>query len=151
MHLSIEAAVNIADWNEAMHYLDDAVGICPLLSSFRGQFGGRPPYHLHNLPEFISLATGLDLDTDGLWEISGRNRQLVRAINVRRGLRRIDENPAGSHWRLTEPELEQKLLDAYYGFKGWTSDGIPARETLDGLGLVYVSVDLVKRGILTDD
>jgi aldehyde:ferredoxin oxidoreductase len=145
--LSIEAAVNIADWNEAMHYADDALGMCTLLSSFRGQFGGRPPYHLQNLPEFISLATGLDLDPDGLWEISGRIRQLVRAINVRRGLRRIDENPPESHWKITEPGMEQKLLDAYYEFKGWTKDGIPARETLDRLGLAYVSDDFAKRGI----
>jgi aldehyde:ferredoxin oxidoreductase len=144
---SIEAAVNIVDWNEAMHYLDDALGICPLLSSFRGQFGGRPPYHLYNLPKFISLATGTDIDTDGLWEISARNRQLVRAINVRRGLRRTDENPPESHWKITEPEMEQKLLDAYYEFKGWTNDGVPAKETLDRLGLDYVSADFVKRGI----
>lgn len=147
---SVEAAVNIADWNEAMHYADDAVGMCTLLSSFRGQFGGRPPYHIHNLPMFISLATGMDLDADKLLEISRRNRHLVRAINVRRGLRRIDEKAPEDIWTENEPETEQKLLDAYYQFKGWNDDGIPTKETLDGLGLNYVSQDLVKRGILTD-
>jgi len=144
---SIEAAVNIVDWNEAMHYIDDALGICPLLSSFRGQFGGRAPYHLYNLPKFISLTAGINLDPDGLWEISRRNRQLIRAINVRRGLRRIDENPSDSQWQITEPGMGQKLLDAYYEFKGWTNDGIPAQETLDRLGLDYVSTDFVKKGI----
>ncbi len=142
----IEAAVNIADWNEAMHYADDALGVCPLLSSFRGQFGGRPPYHLHNLPKLISLATGMDLDSDGLLAIARRNRQLVRAINVRRGLRRIDENPSEDLWPDRDPEMEQKYLDAYYEFKGWTREGIPARETLDRLGLDYVSEDLRKEG-----
>jgi aldehyde:ferredoxin oxidoreductase len=41
-HPSVEASVNIADWNETMHYIDDAIGTCAFLSSFRGQFGGRP-------------------------------------------------------------------------------------------------------------
>ena len=148
--LSIEAAVNIADWNEAMHYADDALGICPLLSSFRGQFGGRPPYHLHNLPMFISLATGMDLDADELWEISRRNRLLIRAINVRRGLRRIDEKLPEGFVKTMEPETEQKLLDEYYSFKGWSNDGIPTKETLDRLGLGYVSEDLIKRGMLSN-
>jgi hypothetical protein len=46
--------------------------------------------------------------------------------------------------------METKLLDAYYEFKGWTNDGIPTKETLDKLGLDYVSEDFLQRGILTD-
>jgi aldehyde:ferredoxin oxidoreductase len=150
-HQSFEAAVNIADWNETMHYIDDAIGTCAFLSSFRGQFGGRPPYHIYNLPEFVSHATGFDLDDTSLWEIGRRNRTLVRALNIRRGMRRIDEKPPADHWKKREPENEEKLLDAYYAFKGWTSDGIPTKETLDSLGLGYVSDDFVRRGILTED
>ena len=147
--LSIEAAVNIADWNEAMHYADEALGMCPLLSSFRGQFGGRPPFHLRNLPRFISLATGTDIDADKFLEIAGRNRQLVRAINVRRGLRRGDEKLPEGQCGIMEPETEQKLLNAYYEFRGWTDDGIPTKETLDRLGLNFVIDDFAARGILT--
>jgi len=149
-HPSLEASVNIADWNETMHYIDDAIGTCAFLSSFRGQFGGRPPYHIYNLPNFISLATGIDLDKDGLWEIARRNRNLIRALNVRRGLRRSDEKPPADHWEIRDPEMETKLLDAYYEFKGWNHEGIPTKETLDKLGLDYVSEDFVQRGILTD-
>ncbi len=150
-HMSIEASVNICDWNEAMHYVDDAIGTCAFLSSFRGQFGGRPAYHMYNLPNIINLATGMDLDTEGLWEIARRNRNLIRAINIRRGLRRVDEAPPADHWKKRDPETEQKALDAYYEFKGWTNDGIPTKETLDALGLEYVSDDFVQRGILPDD
>ena len=150
-HMPIEAAVNICDWNETMHYLDDSIGTCAWLSSFRGQFGGSPPYHLYNMPEFISLASGLDLDSDDLLEIARRNRNLIRALNVRRGLRRADERPPEDHWKKRNPEMEQKHLDAYYEFKGWTRDAIPTKETLDGLGLDYVSEDFLKRGILTGD
>jgi aldehyde:ferredoxin oxidoreductase len=149
-HQSVEACVNIADWNETMHYVDDAIGTCAFLSSFRGQFGGRPPYHLYNLPNIISYATGMDVDTDSLWEIGRRNRTLVRALNIRRGLRRVDEKPPEDHWKIRDPEMETKLLDAYYEFKGWTNDGIPTKETLDKLGLDYVSEDFLERGILAD-
>ncbi len=149
--LSTEAAVHIVDWNESMHYTDDALGVCSLLSSFRGQFGGRSPYHLYNLPQLVSLAAGIELDADGLLEISRRNRQLVRAINARRGQRRADEKVSAPLWENSDPQLEQQYLDAYYAFKGWTPDGIPSRETLMGAGLDHVSKDLTARGILTGD
>ena len=149
--LSVEAAVNIVDWNEAMHFADEALGICPFLSSFRGEYGGRPAYHLHNLPKYISLATGQELDAEGLEAIAKRTRLLVRAINVRRGLRGSDEKVPQELWANRNPELEQQHLDAYYAFKGWTPEGIPTRETLIGAGLDYVSKDFAARGILTDN
>ena len=145
---SIEAAVNIVDWNEAVHYADEALGICPLLSSFRGQYGGRPPYHMHNLPEFISLASGLEIDIEGLWRIAARNRNLVRAINVGRGLRRNDDQAPRDPGKETFPEKEHQYLDAYYQFKGWTEEGIPDKATLDGLGLNFVTEAFMERGIL---
>lgn len=150
--ISNEASCAICDWNEAMHYLDDSTGICGFLSSFRGgQFGGRSAYHIHNMPPLITLATGMKMDEAKLWEIFQRNRNLVRALNVRRGLRRIDEKPPEDHWAVRDHEFEQKLLDDYYEFKGWNKDGIPTKETLDKLGLGYISEDLMKRGILTDN
>ena len=141
-----EAVCEIVDWQEAMHYIDDATGICAAVSSFIC----KPPYHIHNLPRVISSATGVDIDETGLWEITRRNRTLVRAINVRRGLRRKDEKPPEDHWKKRFPELEAKLLDEYYKFKGWNKEGIPTKEFLDQLGLNYVSEDLMQRGILTD-
>jgi aldehyde:ferredoxin oxidoreductase len=93
----------------------------------------------------------MELDSDGLLEIARRNRQLVRAINVRRGLRRVEEKPPENHWKIRDPEMEQKHLDAYYEFKGWSRDGIPGKQTLDSLGLDYVSEDFIKRGIWKDE
>jgi aldehyde:ferredoxin oxidoreductase len=150
-HPTVEASVNICDWNETMHYIDDAIGTCAFLSSFRGQFGGRPPYHIYNLPEFISHATGLDLDPDTLWETAHRNRNLIRALNVRRGLRRADEKPPEDHWKIRDPEMEKTLLEEYYRFKGWNQDGIPTLNTLKRLKLDFVAEDLVGRGILDED
>lgn len=149
--ISNEASCLITDWNEAMHFIDDSIGICGFLSSFRGQFGGGVIYHINNLPHIISLATGMDLDKEGLWRIFQRNRTLVRALNVRRGLRREDERPPEDHWAVRDHEFEQQLLDDYYAFKGWTKEGIPTKETLDELGLDYISDDFIRRGILSGD
>jgi benzoyl-CoA reductase subunit BamB len=142
-----EACCEIVDWQEKMHHIDDALGICAGLSSFPL----KPPYHIHNLPTFISMATGMEMDEEGLTKIYNRNRNLVRAVNVRRGLRREDEKPPDDHWKKRFPELEKQLLDAYYEFKGWNQDGIPTKEYLHELGLDYVAEDFIKRGILKDD
>src|SRR4030042_241300 len=144
---TVDMSVDIVDWQEKMHYIDDALGVCAGLSSFPL----KPPYHIHNYPAFISSATGIDMDEAGLTQVYNRNRNLVRAINVRRGLRRADEKPPEDHWKKRFPELEEKLLDAYYKFKGWANQGIPTKESLDELGLDYVSEDFAQRGIWTEN
>jgi benzoyl-CoA reductase subunit BamB len=144
---TVDMSVDIVDWQEKMHYIDDALGVCAGLSSFPL----KPPYHMHNYPKFISAATGIDMDEAALTRVYNRNRNLVRAINVRRGLRRADEKPPEDHWKKRFPELEEKLLDAYYKFKGWNMDGIPTKETLQELDLAYVSDDLIQRGVLKED
>ncbi len=145
--LSSEAASAITDWNETMHYLDDSTGLCAYMSSFRSQLGSGAIYHIHTLPHLISLVTGLELDEAGLWEIAQRNRNLVRAINVRRGMRREDEVIPSNLRTVGGHKSEQTLLDDYYAFKGWDKDGIPTRETLEKLGLEYVRKDFKQRGI----
>ncbi len=143
---TVDMSVDIVDWQEMMHYVDDALGMCAGLSSFPL----KPPYHIHNYPLLISSALGIDLDEEGLKKIYRRNRTLLRAINVRRGLRRSDEKPPENHWKKRFPELETQLLDAYYKFKGWNDDGIPTEKTLRELNLDYIADDFLKRGILTD-
>ncbi len=141
-----EMACDIVDWQEKMHYIDDALGLCAGLSSFHL----KPPYHIHNLPKFISAGAGLEMDEDKLSKAAKRYRTLVRAINIRRGMRRKDDKAPDDHWKYRFPELEQELMDTYYRFKGWNDEGIPTKETLDELGLEYVSQDFLQRGILTD-
>ena len=142
-----EIATDIVDWQEMMHHIDDALGVCAGLSSFPL----KPPYHIHNYPKLISAATGIDMDEEGLKKVYRRNRNLVRAINVRRGLRRADEKPPQDHWKKRFPELEEQLLDTYYKFKGWTMDGIPTKETLQELGLGYVARILKTRYCMDED
>jgi len=144
---TVQMSCEIVDWMEMMHYIDDALGMCAGLSSFPL----KPPYHIHNYPAFISSATGIDIDEAGLSQVAKRNRTLIRAVNVRKGMRRIDEKPPEDHWKKRFPELEAKLLDEYYKFKGWNNQGIPTKESLHELALDYVSEDFLQRGILTDN
>ncbi|MBW1649630.1 MAG: aldehyde dehydrogenase [Deltaproteobacteria bacterium] len=141
-----EMTCDIVDWQERMHYIDDALGMCAGLSSFPL----KPPYHIHNYPKFISAGAGIDMDEEKLTNAAKRYRTLVRAVNVRRGMRRKDEKPPKNHWKKRFPELETKLLDEYYKLKGWNNDGIPTEESLNELGLNYVSEDFIKRKILPD-
>ena len=143
---TVQMSCDIVDWQERMHYIDDALGMCAGLSSFPL----KPPYHIHNYPKFIKSGAGIDMDEDKLTQAARRYRTLVRAINIRRGMRRKDEKPPENHWKKRFPELEKELLDTYYNFKGWNNDGIPTKESLAGLDLDYVSEDFIERGILTD-
>ena len=136
---------DIVDWQEMMHYIDDALGMCAGLSSFPL----KPPYHIHNYPKFISAGAGIEMDEAKLTKAVRRYRTLVRANNIRRGMRRKDDRPPDNHWKKRFPELEKELLDTYYEFKGWNEDGIPTEESLRDLGLDYVAHDFLERGILT--
>ena len=142
-----EATCEIVNWQEKMHYIDDSTGMCAGLSSFPY----KPPFHIHNLPTLISAGAGLDLDEDSLTHITKRNRDLIRAINIRRGLTRADEKPPEDHWKHRFPELEEQLLDTYYEFKGWNREGVPTTKSLHELDLDYVAEDLIERGLLTED
>jgi benzoyl-CoA reductase subunit BamB len=144
---TVEMCCDIVDWQEMMHYIDDALGMCAGLSSFPL----KPPYHLHNYPKFISSGAGIDMDEEKLTKAAKRYRTLVRAINIRRGMRRKDEKPPEDHWKKRFPELEEKLLDAYYKLKGWNNDGIPIKESLQELDLAYVAEDFEHRGIIKNE
>ena len=144
---TVPMTCDIVDWQEKMHYIDDALGMCAGLSSFPL----KPPYHIHNYPRFISSGAGIDMDEAKLTQAAKRYRTLVRAVNIRRGMRRADDKPPENHWKKRFPELEKELLDEYYKFKGWNNQGIPTKESLHELALDYVSEDFLRRGILTDN
>ncbi len=140
---TVQMCCEIVDWMEKMHYIDDALGMCAGLSSFPL----KPPYHIHNYPKFISAGAGFDMDEEQLTQAVKRYRTLVRAFNIRCGMRRKDDTPPENHWKKRFPELEKELLDTYYTFKGWNREGIPTRECLQELGLDYVVAEFEQRGI----
>ena len=143
---TVPMVCDIVDWMEKMHYIDDALGMCAGVSSFHL----KPPYHIHNFPKFITYGAGIEMDEEKLTEATKRYRTLVRAINIRRGMRRKDEAPPEDHWKKRFPELEAELLDTYYEMKGWNKEGIPTPESLDQLGLSYVKEEFIEKGIYTE-
>lgn len=140
---TVDMCCDIVDWQEMMHYIDDALGQCAGLSSFPL----KPPYHIHNYPKFISAGAGIEMDVEKLKKAAKRYRTLVRANNIRRGMRRADEQPPANHWKNRFPELEKDLLDSYYKLKGWNEDGVPTKETLEELGLGYVAAEFERTGV----
>ena len=92
----------------------------------------------------------MEVDKDEVVRKVKRSRNLHRAYNVLRGMRRADEKPPEDHWKKRFPEIEEKLLDAYYKHKGWNNEGIPTRKTLEEYDLGYVADELERRGILKD-
>ncbi|MCX7174831.1 MAG: aldehyde dehydrogenase [Proteobacteria bacterium] len=138
-----EMASEIVDWMEKMHYIDDALGMCAGLSSFPL----KPPYHIHNYPEFVTAATGIKMDKDDVWQSATRTRTLMRALNVRRGMRRADDKPPEDHWKKRFPDLEKQLLDQYYKLKGFNDQGIPTKESLHELEMDFVAEEFEQKGI----
>ena len=140
---TVEASCEIVDWMEKMHYIDDALGMCAGLSSFPL----KPPYHIHNYAEFVTAGTGIKMSKDDVWKSATRTRTLMRALNVRRGLRRADDKPPEDHWRKRFPDLEKQLLDQYYKLKGFNDQGIPTRESLHDLEMDFVAEEFEQKGI----
>ncbi len=140
---TVEMCCDIVDWQERMHYIDDALGMCAGLSSFHM----KAAYHIHNLPKFITYGAGIEMDEEAISFAAKRYRTLVRAINISRGMRRKDEKPPADHWKKRFPELEKELLDTYYKYKGWNNNGIPTEEFLREMGLDYVADDFLQWGI----
>ena len=140
---TVEASCEIVDWMEKMHYIDDALGMCAGLSSFPL----KPPYHIHNYAEFVTAGTGIKMSKDDVWKSATRTRTLMRALNVRRGLRRVDDRPPEDHWRKRFPDLEKELLDQYYKLKGFNDQGIPTKESLHDLEMDFVAEEFEQKGI----
>jgi benzoyl-CoA reductase subunit BamB len=140
---TVEASCEIVDWMEKMHYIDDALGMCAGLSSFPL----KPPYHIHNYAEFVTAGTGIKMSKDDVWKSATRTRTLMRALNVRRGMRRADDKPPEDHWRKRFPDLEKELLDQYYKLKGFNDQGIPTKESLHDLEMDFVAEEFELKGI----
>jgi len=114
---------------------------------------------IQNYVRFIRAATGVDFTWDELMTVAQRIYSLVRAFWVREFKaegkswgRYMDIPPA--RWfkePLTKGPLSGAkvdfngynfMLDKYYELRGWNSEGIPKKETLEKLGLDYVASTL---------
>lgn len=142
-------------YDDETYSIIDMVGLCSWWTIF---LGNSPINSRALMAELVACVTGIDLSEAALTAIARRTLNLVRAINVRSGVRRKDDTvsklffqkTAPKPYQTLNPDMFNKWIDRYYELKGWNSRGIPTKETLQGLGLDYVWQDLERRGILTD-
>jgi len=95
------------------------------------------------LAELLSAVTGWDISLKELMLCGERSFNLMRMINVRRGISRKDDTLPQRILTQTRgtggaadnlPPLEP-MLNEYYAFRGWSDQGIPTEKKLQELGL----------------
>ncbi|MBI4284770.1 MAG: hypothetical protein HY670_02575, partial [Chloroflexi bacterium] len=156
-----EADATMTAWDNDQYTLADITGTC----YYWQQFWTYPVVNSRSLiAELISAVTGLDIDEAEATRIARRVVNLVRAYNLREGMTRADDLPPkiaferesqtggygtynATQFKKLERSAIEKRVDKFYEIKGWTSAGVPTRETLAGLDLADVAEELVRRGI----
>ena len=106
--------------------------------------------------KLFSAVTGIDLTETELDRIGERIINLERAIMVREGWTRRDDEAVIPYFE--RPDVEgigmdrakfQKMLDEYYELRGWNKvNGYPTREKLEDLDLKEVADELDRLGLL---
>jgi aldehyde:ferredoxin oxidoreductase len=131
-----EEKVRFAYLTEVFYSMLDSVELC--------QFVFGPAWTLYGpaeTVEMINAVTGWGVTVDELMAVGERRLNLFRTFNAREGLNRNADKLPKKFFKalkgtgptagiaLTQSEIDS-ALDNYYKFAGWTSDGIPTRDTL---------------------
>jgi len=116
-------------------------------------------FGIHWYPKFLQAATGKEMSQEELFDLGDRIYALIRSYWVRenRGwTREMDCPPVRwfeeplSQGNLKGQRLDRarydEMLSRYYEIRGWDENGIPLKQTLDGLGLGDVVGVLSKHG-----
>ena len=85
---------------------------------------------------------GQEMSVERLLESGERIYNLTRQFNVREGFSRkedrlpprVNEKREGTRWSIAAEDF-QRLLDEYYGLRGWDQEGRPTKATLQKLGI----------------
>jgi aldehyde:ferredoxin oxidoreductase len=102
--------------------------------------------------KMLSTVTGWDFTSGDMQDLSERVASLIRAFNIRAGATREDDTLAP---RSFEPEssgpaagrtltrtMTNRMIQEYYALRGWDTEGVPTKRTLENLGLTRVAQDL---------
>ncbi len=128
--------VRFAYLTEVFYSMLDSVELC--------QFVFGPAWTLYGPAETVEMVravTGWGVTVEELMEVGARRLNLFRTFNAREGLdRRADKLPKKFFKPLQgtgptagialTPEEIESAKDEYYRLAGWTSNGVPTRETL---------------------
>ena len=121
--------------------VDDSLVVCRFTSERGfGLFLGEP------YARMVSAVTGWDVSVEELERIGERVVNQERLFNVREGVTRKDDVlpwrvmhepiPEGASAGMHCPPAElDRMLDEYYGLRGWDAQGVPTPARLAALGL----------------
>lgn len=118
------------------------------------QFAWGPAWQLYGPQQIVMMVqavTGWDVTMEELLEVGERRLNMMRAFNAREGIGRDQDKlpekffhkplkggPTDG-WKVDKAEFENALTE-YYRQCGWDEEtGIPTRDTLARLGLVWVA------------
>lgn len=115
----------------------DSLKVCKL-----ALYGGLRTTHVR---EWLKCVTGWDMDLEELMTAGERIFNLKRMYNVKCGITRKDDTIPERVLR--QPRTEggakgnlppmESMLEEYYPARGWDSDWVPLRETIEKLGLEW--------------
>jgi aldehyde:ferredoxin oxidoreductase len=138
-----EEKVRFAYETELFYSMMDSAELC--------QFVFGPTWTLYGPKETVEMmqaVTGWDITLEELLEVGRRRLNLFRIFNAREGFGRKDDKLPKKFFKtlqgtgptagiaLTHEEIDT-AIDQYYKMAGWTSDGIPTRETMEALDLAW--------------
>ena len=153
----LEAAEKLRYW-QGIIAIPDLMGLCKFAYTY---YTETPEVALHRtldiVPALYTAATGFELTSDELLEVSARVTNVERAHNCRLGLTAADDTlpprftedpmPAGPAKGRVYDILEP-MKEAWYTVQGWNPEtGIPRRERLEELGLGDIADDLERHSI----
>jgi len=112
------------------------------------KFGGRNAFS-NSWDEMVNLAnwsTGYGYTVEELKKVGARSWTMERLFNLREGLSKKDDtiperffslaiHDGPSKGAVVNKADFEKELEEYYKLWGWSADGVPTREALDGLGI----------------
>jgi aldehyde:ferredoxin oxidoreductase len=131
-------------------YFEDWCAIIDSLETCKNIMQNMQILPFDRAAEVMKTATGFEISALEVRRAGERIVNIERAFNVREGMRRRDD---ALPRRFREEALQEgaskgtifeqePMLDEYYHERGWNREtGIPSHETLEKLGLGYVTVD----------
>jgi aldehyde:ferredoxin oxidoreductase len=163
--------VSMVFYHENLSAVTDSMGTCRFMhASYYAQYPipelrakySRKKREVHSIKyhEWLSAATGMDIDYDELLRIGDRIVNLERAINTRFGIRRKDDTlpkkfmknplPSGpAKGEVFSKKQLDKMIDEYYTLRGWDKKtGLLLTKKLQDLEMDDVLKDLKKRQLL---
>ncbi|MEM2876203.1 MAG: aldehyde ferredoxin oxidoreductase N-terminal domain-containing protein, partial [Candidatus Bathyarchaeia archaeon] len=146
-------------WHQNRLAVDDSVPVCEeIFPTIYSRFSPDGFGDTSLEAKLFSAATGIDVSEGELDQIGSRIYNLERAIMVREGRTRRDDESVIPYFQKPDRagirldvEKFRVLMDEFYELRGWdVKTGWPRRETLEKLDLKDVADELDRMGRLPD-